>query len=316
MYKLESFNTDSTTTFTSLLKTKWNELHNNTSTFRYKIDKLQKKIVNGKYLLLLNPDRWSKRRQPEAMNDICQPFDVTKFNFTKVSLEEILFSIEGKDSDVHSVLVNDSPISRYHSLLCPSINKHLPQVVTPDSLELAVQIMFTIQDRDMRIVFNSMCGYASVNHLHYHLLEEQNTLYVEDVQWTHVKGSIYRLDESYPVPAICFEVQKHNLNTLKEVWKVLEYLLKKSIAHNMLITKRSRQGGCDDAVCVVIWPRKSTAGAKPLGAFNVAALELSGWFTIYNSEDFNRLQAEDLENELVKWNIDDFSQLCEEIKNL
>ncbi|CAH0591571.1 unnamed protein product [Chrysodeixis includens] len=316
MFKLENLTTENTTSFSSLLKTKWDELHNNTNTFRYKIDKLQKKIVDGKYLLLLNPDRRSKRREPDAMNDICQPFDENKFNFTKVSPKEILFSIEGEDTDVHSVLVNDSPISRYHSLLCPSLNKCLPQVVAPDSLELAVQIMFTIQDRDIRIVFNSMCGYASVNHLHYHLLEEQNTLHVEKVEWKQIKGNIYRLDESYPVPAICFEVQKHDPNVLKDVWKVLEYFLKRSIAHNILITRRPRQGGCDDAVCIVVWPRKSTAGAKPLAAFNVAALELSGWFTVYNAEDFNRLQTEDLEKELHKWNIDDFSQLCEEIKNL
>ncbi|XP_047027642.1 GDP-D-glucose phosphorylase 1 [Helicoverpa zea] len=314
MYKLSDLTSDSSTSFLSSLTAKWMELHKDTEIFRYKIDNLEERIVDGKYLLQLNPDRQTKRRTPEAMNNIQQPFDEKKFNFNKVSPEEVLFSIS-EDADTHTVLVNVSPISQYHSLICPSVNKCLPQVVTLESLQLVIQIMFLAEDWDIRIGFNSMCGFASVNHLHYHIFVEKNSLYVEKMKWHHLKGNTYCLDKTYPVPAFCFELQKQSYaQTLKEVWKVLEYFLNKSIAHNILFTKRRLDGNGD--VCVIIWPRRSTTGAKKLAAFNVAVLELSGWFPIYDVEQFKNLQAADLENELAKWIPEDFNKICEDIKLL
>ncbi|KAF9410126.1 hypothetical protein HW555_010702 [Spodoptera exigua] len=316
MYKLNKLTSDSLTSFTSLLKTKWNEIHNETDIFRYKIDDLKERIIDGKYFLQLNPDRRSKRRTPEEMTSICQPFDENKFNFNKVSSKEILFSLEGKDGDIHTVLVNVSPISRYHSLLCPSVNKCLPQVVTPDSLKLVLQIMFQIEDGGVRIGFNSICGFASVNHLHYHLFVEEKTLQIENVTWQHFKGEMYTLDENSTVPAFCFKIQKDSCNqTLQQVWKVLEYFLKKSIAHNILFTKRGL-GERDDVVYLIVWPRRNTSGVKQLSAFNVAVLELSGWFPIYDEEDFNNVEAKDLEAELTKWKRDDFKTICEDIKSI
>lgn len=47
----------------------------------------------------------------------------------------------------HIVIVNVSPISLYHTLLCPSVNKKLPQIATAESLILALEIMFLDQDR-------------------------------------------------------------------------------------------------------------------------------------------------------------------------
>lgn len=129
------------------LKHQWDKLHDETSIFRYKIDNNRERTVDGKYLLQLNPDRCTKRRTPELINNIMQPFDGNKFNFTRVSAEEIIFTLTGKDDDIHTILINASPISRYHSLLTPSVNKGLPQVVTKDSLELAIGLLFMAQDR-------------------------------------------------------------------------------------------------------------------------------------------------------------------------
>ncbi|CAB3251589.1 unnamed protein product [Arctia plantaginis] len=318
MFKISNFYDKSNSLkFLNLMISRWDELHNDTEVFRYKIDKLEERFVNEKYLILLNPDRNTKRRAPEEMNNICQQFDKNKFNFTKVPSNEILFSIEDKGSDVHTVLVNVSPISRYHSLLCPSVNKCLPQVVTVESLALAVEIMFIAENRNLRILFNSLCGFASVNHLHYHLFIEENDFYVEKVTWQHVNSRVYRLDETYPVPAFCFEVQRHSiLETTMDIYKVLEYFLKNSIAHNILLTRRHRLDAVDDAVKVIIWPRKSTTGAKQFSFINVAVLELSGWFSVHDEEHFKNLTAEDLEKELMKWKLDDFDKICEDIKQL
>ncbi|KAI8440950.1 hypothetical protein MSG28_009246 [Choristoneura fumiferana] len=50
-------------------------------------------------------------------------------------------------NNIHTFLVNVSPISQYHTLLCPSVNLCLPQVVTEDSLKLAIEVKFLAQDR-------------------------------------------------------------------------------------------------------------------------------------------------------------------------
>ncbi|XP_075982139.1 GDP-D-glucose phosphorylase 1 [Anticarsia gemmatalis] len=315
MYKLNHFEGNRSEKFLELLKSNWDKLHNDTDIFRYKIDNFDERLVEEKYVLQLNPDRRAKRRTPEEMNDVCQPFDKNKFNFTKVSPEEILFSLEDDVSDVHTVIVNVSPISRYHSLLCPSVNKCLPQVVTAESLALAAEIMFVAQDRNLRILFNSLCAFASVNHLHYHLFIEEEDFYVENVKWQHVKGDIHRLDASYPVPAFCFKIKRQSIvQNSKEIYKVLEHFLNKSIAHNILLTTRSIDA--NNVVNVIVWPRKKTVGAKQFSAMNVAVLELSGWFPVYDAGSFTNLQAADLEKELSKWNIEDFDKLCEEIVQL
>ncbi|KAL0879478.1 hypothetical protein ABMA27_003226 [Loxostege sticticalis] len=305
--------------FLTLFMSKWDEIHDKSDVFRYKIDKIREKVVSG-YLLQLNPNRSSKRRTPEQIDDIRQPFDGEKFNFTKVSTQEIILKLRKDIHDtVHSIIVNVSPISRYHSLICPSVEKCLPQVVTKESLELTLQLMFLAKDRTFRIGFNSLCGFASVNHLHYHILIEKHKLPVEIAKCKHLYGPVYCLNEEYPVPAFCFEVctEKSIANMSNEIYKLIDCLLKKSIAHNIFMTRGlSLKDSEAEVIRVLVWPRKSTAGVKQMTAFNVALLELSGLFPIYDADDFERLQCTDLENELKKWRIDNFEDLCKEIKSL
>ncbi|KPJ14774.1 GDP-D-glucose phosphorylase C15orf58-like [Papilio machaon] len=303
--------------FIQLYKSTWDKIHVETDVFRYKVENLREKIVNEKYLLQLNPDRSMKRRIPEQIENICQPFDENKFNFTKASIEETMFIIVNDDNDVdeHVVLVNVSPISRYHSLLCPSMYKCLPQIVTKDSLQLTIEIMFCVRDHNIRIGFNSLCGLASVNHLHYHIFIEKNILPIETVKCKHLKGPVYILDD-YPVPGFCFEVTPQINEPSENIYKLIDVLLKKSIAHNIFITRGQSVMGDGDIVRVVIWPRKSSSGAKQLAAFNVAVCELSGWFPVYDIECFEKLTAKELEDELRKWKYDRFEDLCEDIKQL
>ncbi|XP_047539081.1 GDP-D-glucose phosphorylase 1 [Vanessa atalanta] len=308
---------DKSSKFLPLLKSKWNDIHSKANVFRYKILNLQERLLNEKYLLQLNPSRQSNRRYPEQINDICQPFDEKRFNFTKVSKEEIIFTFkENDEGDSHAVLVNVSPISKYHSLICPSIYKCLPQVITKESLKLAIDLMLLTQDRTLRIGFNSLCAFASVNHLHYHLFIEKQRLYVENANCNKIKGPLFKFDESYPVPAFCFEVFQGS-EKVDDIFILLNYLLQKSIAHNVMMTRGDPiEGSREEVVRVLVWPRKSSMGAKQLVAFNVAVCELSGWFPIYDSEEYENLQEENLENELRKWKIDNFEELCEELKLL
>lgn len=54
MYKSNNLTIDNLSRFSSLLKTKWDEIHNETDIFRYKIDDLEERIVDGKYFLQVN----------------------------------------------------------------------------------------------------------------------------------------------------------------------------------------------------------------------------------------------------------------------
>jgi GDP-D-glucose phosphorylase len=94
--------------------------------------------------LQLNIDRHLNRRAPEKITCISQPFDATKFNFTKVKKEEYLFKItknSGTDSAGHFLVINVSPLEYGHALLLPDLFGCLPQVVTLGSLQFIVEVL-------------------------------------------------------------------------------------------------------------------------------------------------------------------------------
>lgn len=69
-----------------------------------------------------------------------QPFDPTKFNFTKLSKSEIMFKIENED-DSDIIAVNVSPIEWCHSLIIIKYLQCLPQSITWYSLQKAIEIL-------------------------------------------------------------------------------------------------------------------------------------------------------------------------------
>ncbi len=109
-----------------------------------------------------------------------EPFDDTKFNFKKVKREEILLEIEIMNVPV-TFLINDSPLSKYHILICPDINENLPQVLNERALQISIEIMKSFQDKSFIIGYNSPGASSSVNHLHVQLVRVEKTLYVENI---------------------------------------------------------------------------------------------------------------------------------------
>lgn len=77
-------------------------------------------------------------------------------------------------------LVNNSPLTKYHSLICPRLTENLPQIITKESIELAIDIITGLNNRSYRIGYNSLGAFASVNHLHMHLICVEEKLFVED----------------------------------------------------------------------------------------------------------------------------------------
>ena len=63
--------------------------------------------------------------------------------------------------------MNVSPIMENHSILVPYIESNLPQMLSPELIELVMQL--DCQD-GLKLLYNSLGANASVNHLHFHLM--------------------------------------------------------------------------------------------------------------------------------------------------
>lgn len=144
-------------------------------------------MIYFNYILQLNKDRYLLRRTPQTITSIIQPFNENLFNFKKVNVNEILLQccnqLNENSAGVGMItfLINNSPLTKYHSLICPRVQDNLPQIITHDSIEFAIDFLTGLNDRSYRIGFNSLGAFASVNHLHLHLIHLPEKLFLEDV---------------------------------------------------------------------------------------------------------------------------------------
>lgn len=112
---------------------------------------------------------------------MCQPFDPAKFNFTKAAVSEVLFAFEPSEAPGPSafspaaragqspsgVLVNVSPIDYGHVLLCPRLLDRLPQQLDGAAVALALRYAREAGSPYVRVGYNSLGAYATINHLHF-----------------------------------------------------------------------------------------------------------------------------------------------------
>ncbi|CAG7892511.1 unnamed protein product [Brassica rapa] len=193
--------------------------------FRYDVTACETKVIPGKYGFIsqLNEGRHLKKRPTEFRVDkVLQPFDANKFNFTKVSPEELLFQFEadlpleaGNSPSV--VAINVSPIEYGHVLLIPRILDCLPQRIDHKSLLLALHMAVEAANPYFRVGYNSLGAFATINHLHfqaYYLampfpIEKAHSL---KISTTNDGVRISKL-MSYPVRGLLFE----GGNSIKEL---------------------------------------------------------------------------------------------------
>ncbi|XP_023524925.1 GDP-L-galactose phosphorylase 1-like [Cucurbita pepo subsp. pepo] len=154
--------------------------------FRYDVTACETKVIPGKYgfIAQLNEGRHLKKRPTEFRVDkVLQPFDGSKFNFTKVGQEEVLFRFEPNENggdtefipnapvDVENspsvVAINVSPIEYGHVLLIPRVLECFPQRIDPESFLLAVHMAAEAGNTYFRLGYNSLGAFATINHLHF-----------------------------------------------------------------------------------------------------------------------------------------------------
>lgn len=126
----------------------------------------------------------SLRRTPQTITSVVQPFKENVFNFKKVNECEIVLhclSTYKSSEGLITFLINNSPLTKFHSLICPRLQDSLPQIITKECIEFAIDFITGLSDRSYRIGYNSLGAFASVNHLHMHLIQVPERLFVEDV---------------------------------------------------------------------------------------------------------------------------------------
>jgi hypothetical protein len=64
------------------------------------------------------------------------------------------------------IAINASPLSIGHSLLVPSPQKYLPQILNFEAIKLSIELILLIEDKNFLIIYNGLMAHASVNHLH------------------------------------------------------------------------------------------------------------------------------------------------------
>ncbi|KAF5749992.1 GDP-L-galactose phosphorylase 1-like [Tripterygium wilfordii] len=207
--------------------------------FLYDVTACDSKIISGKYgfIAQLNEGRHLKKRPTEfRVDQVLQPFDDSKFNFTKVGQEEVLFRFErSNDRESHFypcmpvtadssspnvVAINVSPIEYGHVLLIPRVSECLHQRIDHESFLLALTMAREAADPFFRLGYNSFGAFATINHLHfqaYYLavrfpVEKAPTQIITRMagQGQQDRGVIVSNLLDYPVRGLVFEGEGEN----------------------------------------------------------------------------------------------------------
>ncbi|KAK8405404.1 hypothetical protein O3P69_001743 [Scylla paramamosain] len=274
--------------------------------FNYSVEGVDTKILPGRYGIVaqVNVNRKILRRKPDTILEIEQPVDPNKFNFNKIQSKEVLIELrflvskqedggikkeEEKDKKPlkATVIINNAPICHTHSLLVPFLDECWPQVLNHQGLATAVHAILLSKSPDMRIAFNSLGGYASVNHLHFHLFYFPYTLYSETAECESLAGPCYVFKNHF-APGFVFQLENGDIDKLiKSVMILVNVFLKEKVAHNMFITRGapvesvSSSEDTYSTVRVMLWARDFMAGAKDVDLLNTAACELAGHVPVY-----------------------------------
>ncbi|TVU36152.1 hypothetical protein EJB05_18069 [Eragrostis curvula] len=295
--------------------------------FHHDISSCQTKVLPGEhnFVATLIEGRDQKKRPTEfGMNQVLQPFESGKFNFTKVSPEEIIFRFQESENDSaqyfddaphtvssspSAILINVSPIGYCHVLLIPRIQDCLPQRIDQESFLLAMHVAREATDPFFRVGYNSLGGFATINHLHFQA-------YYLKVQYPVEKASTEKLTTlsngvsvallvQYPVCGFAFEGGTC-LEALSDVVsKICIFLQESNRPFNVLISE------CGKRVFLLpqCYAEKQLAG-KASQEFldmriNPAIWELSGHLILKRRKDYDEASEATIFRFLVEASLSD-----------
>ncbi|KAM5585483.1 GDP-L-galactose phosphorylase 2 [Rosa sericea] len=282
--------------------------------FRYDVTACETKVIPGQFgfIAQLNEGRHLKKRPTEFRVDkVLQPFDGSKFNFTKVGQEEVLFQFEASEDgevqfhpnapiDVENspsvVAINVSPIEYGHVLLIPRIFESLPQRIDRESFLLALYMAAEAGNPYFRLGYNSLGAFATINHLHFQAYYLAVTFPIEKAptkKTTSLDVGV-KISEllNYPVRGLVFE----GGNTLEDLSNSVSdaciCLQENNIPYNVLISD------CGKRIFLLpqCYAEKQALGevrAELLDTqVNPAVWEISGHMVLKRREDYDEASDE------------------------
>ncbi|CAN6560607.1 unnamed protein product [Malus baccata var. baccata] len=282
--------------------------------FRYDVTACETKVIRGQFgfIAQLNEGRHLKKRPTEFRVDkVLQPFDGSKFNFTKVGQEEVLFQFEAsKDGEVQFfpsapidvesspsvVAINVSPIEYGHVLLIPHILERLPQRIDRESFLLALHMAAEAGNPYFRLGYNSLGAFATINHLHFQAYYLAVTFPIEKAPTKKIStlNAEVKVSEllNYPVRGLVFE----GGNTLQDLSNTVSdaciCLQENNIPYNVLISD------CGKRIFLVpqCYAEKQALGevrAEILDTqVNPAVWEISGHMVLKRKKDYDEASDE------------------------
>ncbi|KAK9115301.1 hypothetical protein Syun_022098 [Stephania yunnanensis] len=300
----------------NLLLEQWRERMNR-GLFRYDVSACETKVLSGQcgFIAQLNEGRHLKKRPTEfRVDQVLQPFDPNKFNFTKVGQEEVLFRFQpstrfnGKDVttaetrifeisngefgdlSTNVVAINVSPIEYGHVLLIPRVLDCFPQRIDNESLLLALHMAAEAASPFFRLGYNSLGAFATINHLHFQAYYLAKPFPVEKAPIRRITMSVNGVMISqlldYPVRGLVFE----GGNTLRDLADVVARccirLQSDNVPYNVLVSD------CGNRIFVFpqCYAEKQALGEVKQELLdtqvNPAVWEISGHIVLKRKEDF------------------------------
>ena len=169
---------NSLSNFDFILQKLWSEKLKNDQ-FRYKfesvetdykiIEKLRPCKTSLPYIVHVNESRFKTYKKPEKIpfKKMNEDFNPEKFSFLKINPDEILFKLSGNFKNDY-VIINSAPLEFGHILLLPELGNKHRQSLNLHALYSAVHLLRLSGSNFFKVMFNSLQGGASVNHLHIH----------------------------------------------------------------------------------------------------------------------------------------------------
>jgi len=207
-------------------------------------------------------------------------YDEDGFNFNKEFIQKEIFWDGELLGHSMSIFYNKFPFARFHSLLVPDKEAKMNQFFSYDYHKYIWEVSDFLSTTlpGVGIAYNSYGAFCSVNHLHFHLFIKDHPLPVTNPDWKHNGGK-----NDYPLLCEVFD-------DYKIAWEFINKLNEKNSAYNLVY----QQG---KLYCIV---RKHQCKTElPTWSGGFGWYEVSGGFTTFNHDDFNHMQAEELNNSLA-----------------
>lgn len=189
--------------------------------------------------------------------------------------EEILLRIPFEKSTI-SFLINNSPLTKFHSLIVPDLEKRDPQILNLTSIRFSVYFLLNTTDSFVKIGYNSPGALASVNHLHLHMIKLKQKTFIDNIELVKLNTSLDVFKSN--VEDINFICMKVNINNLDEItntlYKLIKWMIESLIPHNLFFLKEA------NFVKVFVFAKKKAANVKTLGQVNLAFCDI--YEKIYN----------------------------------